>query len=196
MPEETEVLLTIFGMALCVGGWIIFHMGTRLIGLALGLGLGFAFGMLLAMALQIEESTASMIELGCALLGAFGGLLLMRAATTFTFGATGFLFGAMIGRLGSELWLQTQDLPFAFTQETVLAILASAAVVGLLAVWLKRMIVIVVTSFIGATFLAAGVPWLEAREPTSVLAVFVAAVVWQLFLGAKFTADRRRVQEQ
>lgn len=185
MPNETEVLLTIFGFALASGGWAIFHLGTRLIGVTIGLGFGFGFGYLLAMVLQLTGNVASLIEMACALLGAFGGLLLVRAVTNFAFGATGFLFGALLGRLASEMYLQSQGQPFAFTQDVVLGILASAIAVGLLALWLKRLIIILVTSYVGATFLTAGVPWLEQSEPTSVLAVFLIAVAWQSFLAGR-----------
>ncbi len=195
MPNEVEVLLTITGVALCLGGWVIFHLGTRLIGLSIGLGFGFGFGYLLALALQLEGDIASLVQAACALLGGFGGLLLIKAVTTFAFGATGFLFGALLGRLGGELWLQSQGTEFAFTQETVLIILGGAVAMGLLAVWLKRMIIVVVTSFMGATFLVAGIPWLGEREPASVLGVFLVAVAWQLlFAGRLFSRSRRPAQ--
>lgn len=192
MPNEIDVLLTIFGVALCAGGWVIFHLGTKVLGLAVGLGFGFIFGVLLSLALKIQGDVAAMVDLACALLGGLGGLVLVRAVTTFAFGATGFLFGALIGRLGSELWLQSQGQEFAFTQEVVLTVLASATVMGLLAIWMRKFIMIVVTSFAGATFTTAGVAWLDQHRPTSLLGVFLLAVVWQTLLVNKLLVSRRR----
>jgi hypothetical protein len=182
MQTESDALFTIFGASLCLGGWIVFYMGSRLVGVALGAALGFVFGTAVGIVLKLPESPSMLIQLSCGLLGGFGGLVFMKAATSFLFGLTGFLFGLMLGRLGSEVYFEIRKMGFAFTNEVILAIVASGTIVGLLAVWMQKYIMILVTSFIGASFLSESVGFLKQHQPLSDAVLIVVAIFWQLLL--------------
>ncbi len=198
MPVQThaEILMTIFGGALCLGGWVIFYFGTRLVGLGMGLGAGYLLGEGITLAVQLKGSEQDMAVLVCCLLGAVAGLFLIRAATAFLFFVMGFLFGALLGRLGSQIWLIGPGQPFAFTSQTITAILVSAMVLGILAAWLQRFVIIIITSFVGANFLVAGIAYLRQVELAGFAAAFALAVAWQvLFVTNLVKPSRRRRPE-
>lgn len=195
MQSDEQVLYTIFGVGLCLGGWLLFWLGSRLVGLALGMSFGFVFGNLLALVLKLEENPTLLVLLACSLMGAFGGFLLMRAATTFVFGLAGFLFGALLGRMGAEFYALYHEDDFAFTAPVVLAVVGSGLLMGLLAVYMQKYIMIVVTSYVGATFLVGGVEFLQTHMPWSFLCVIIAAIGWQSILVGRLLSDRRRAQQ-
>ena len=182
MQSEAEVILTIFGAALCLGGWVIFWMGSRLVGMALGMGFGFVFGDLLAILLKLPAGSAALVLFGCTLMGAFGGLFAMRAVTNFVFALNGFLFGALLGRMGADVYFQIKHAPFDFTGPVIAAILAGAIAMALLAIYLQKHIVIVTTSYIGAAFLTASIRFFLHHKPWSFLCIFLAAIIWQVIL--------------
>lgn len=194
MQTDEQVIFTIIGTGLCLGGWAVFYLGTRVLGLALGLGFGFFFGELLAMVLKLDTQPANLVSLACALLGAFGGLVLMRATTTFAFGLAGFLFGALLGRLGLEIHAEVNRETFRFTTESSVIVLLAAATMGVLAVWLQKYVMIVITSYIGANFLVEGVDALAKAWPWSFLAILLAGILWQWVLVSRLLTDdgRRR----
>jgi hypothetical protein len=193
--SESELVFTISGLVLLLFGWIIFRLGSRLISIGLGAGFGFFFGEVLNVVLEIDRNMGLYITIGCSMVGALFAMFMIRAATNFLFALIGFLFGALIGRVGSEIYLGTQQMDFAFNSETGIIILATAGVTAIMAVWLQRLIMILITSYMGATFLVAGVDYLT-MQPWAFPAVLGGGVFWQGFiLGRIFKrrpkADRR-----
>ncbi|MGI8905460.1 MAG: DUF4203 domain-containing protein [Candidatus Sumerlaeaceae bacterium] len=189
MQTETQVIYTILGAVLCLGGWAIFWLGSRLLGLALGMAFGFFFGDLLGLVLKLDENATVLVLLACSIMGAFGGLLLMRAATTFVFGLAGFLFGALLGRMGCEMYAEVKQETYAFTAPIAVIVIAAGMVMGVLAFWMQKYIMILITSYVGSTFLVAGVEWLQQHEPWSVPGVTLLAIGWQMLLVMRLIAD-------
>lgn len=194
MPVQThvEVLVTIAGAALCLGGWLIFYFGSRLVGLGLGLGLGFVFGGLLSLLLELKGTHQDAVVLACSIVGAFGGLLLIRVVSSFVFFLMGFLFGSLIGRVGAAAWAASHGAEFAYDSTTITVILVSATLVALLAVWLQKYVMIVITSFVGANFLVSGVAYLRQMPLAAFIAVFVLAMLWQVVLVTSLVKGGRR----
>lgn len=194
MPVQTqmETILTIAGALLCLGGWVIFFFGSRLAGIGIGLGFGFGFGQLLAAILDISGTHEDMLVLACCAVGAFAGLVVVRAVTTLLFFITGFLFGALIGRALGIAAAAMREMPFGYDGTTITIVLVSALLVGLLAVWLQAHVIIVVTSFVGANFLVAGVEYLRQMPGPALLAVFVLGVMWQVVFVTRLAPRRRK----
>lgn len=191
MRTDEQVLYTIIGIALCVGGWLLFWLGSRLVGLALGMAFGFGFGHVLGLVLKLQESPEMLVLLACSSMGAFGGFLLVRAATRFVFGLVGFLFGALLGRMGGEFYALYHEQDFVFTAPVVLSIVGSGLVVGVLAMYMQKYIMIVITSYVGATFTVGGVEFLQEHMPWSFVCVLIAAMAWQAVLVGRLISDRR-----
>lgn len=191
MDPNLQVIIVILGAAMCVGGWVLFWVGSRLIGIVFGMGFGFVFGQLLAIAMDLQGQGVGLVLVACSLMGAIGGFFLMRAATTLMFALIGFLFGALLGRIGIQVYNVVQDLPFQLSAISIATILASGVAMALLALWLQKAIVVVVTSYMGAAFLTTSVPWLAAHYPWGFLGVFVIAALWQTILVTRLLESKR-----
>lgn len=193
VESESELLFLIAGVILLIGGWLIFKLGSRLLGVALGAGFGFFLGEVLNVILKIDRDTGLYITIGCSFLGAIAAIFMIRAVTNFLFALIGFLFGALIGRLGYESYASYQQIEFAITAESGIIILAAAGICALLAVWLQRLIMILITCYMGATFLAGGLTWFETR-PWGFPALFLGGIIWQAFiLGRIFDIKPRGI---
>jgi hypothetical protein len=115
----------------------------------------------------------------------------MRAATTFLFGIAGFLFGALLGRLGCELYAEMQHFDYAFTTYVAITVATSGAIMAALTLLMRKYVIIIITSYVGATFLVAGVEFLGHRQPWSQVGVTLAAIIWQVLLVTQFISDKR-----
>jgi hypothetical protein len=191
MHENVPILLVAAGGMLCLGGWVLFWFGSRLIGTVLGMGFGFGFGQVLSLVMGLDADTAVLVSLGCAALGALGGLVLARTASTLLFAVTGFLVGALLGRIAVQIYFVVQDDPFRFTSLAIAAILGCAVLVALLAMWMQRSIVIIVTSYVGATLFAVGWEIVPSRLPWFLLSVFAVSVIWQTILVTRLIHTRQ-----
>lgn len=80
---------------------------------------------------------------------------------------------------------------FALNSESAMIILPAAAITALLAVWLQRLIMILITSYMGATFLVAGVEYLSDK-PLAFPLVLGAGIFWQGFVLGRIFRRRRR----
>lgn len=190
MQENVPILLVAFGGMLCLGGWVLFWFGTRLIGAVLGMGFGFGFGQVLSIAMGLDVNSAILVSLGCALLGALAGVVMARTAATLLFAVTGFLFGALLGRIGVQVYFVARDEQFVLSALPIAVILACAVALALLAIWLQRTIVIMVTSYMGASLLAAGWAIVPERLPWFLLSVFVGSVIWQTILVTRLIPSK------
>jgi hypothetical protein len=196
--DEVNVIMTILGAGLCLGGWAIYWVGTRLIAMAFGLAMGFAFGQFVILSLGVNTDASNLILLSCTGLGAVAGLLLVRPVTTFLFVLAGFAFGVLLGRVGSQVYFMIQGWKFEFTTTVAGIILGSAAVFAALACFLQKYIMIVITSFIGAHFLVLCIPALsEPRwQPYAFSALMIASCAWQILFVTKLAVDKPRRQTE
>lgn len=183
METNVDVVLGIIGALLCLGGWVLFHVGSRLVGITIGMGFGFAFGSVLALILQLQPAGEQLVLLSCSLMGAIVGFFFVKFATTFLFALIGFLFGALLGRVGSEVHASITGSAYGLNTPVAIGIAVSGFVVALLAVWLQKLILIVITSFVGATFLTAAMPNVQKVEVWVLLGIFSAALMWQFILA-------------
>lgn len=184
IQSESELTFTIIGLALLLGGWILFRLGTRLLGVGLGAGFGFFIGEVLNIVLKIDRNVGLYVTIGCSMIGALAAIFMLRAVANFLFALIGFLFGALAGRIAAEVYADWHNLPFALNGQAAMIILPAAGITALLAVWLQRLIMILITSYMGATFLVAGVDYLT-RQPLAFPLVLVAGIFWQSFILGK-----------
>ncbi|MCX7719062.1 MAG: hypothetical protein N2111_11775 [Candidatus Sumerlaeaceae bacterium] len=185
------VIQTILGASLCLGGWVIVWAGTRLFGIVIGLGLGFVFGELLSLVLNLAPDQHQLTLLACSLLGAVAGIFLARIVTAGAFAVIGLLFGALLGRIGSEVFFVVTDSQFEWTRSVMGVVAVCAAVFALLAVFLQRFIIIVVTSYVGAAFLTGAFPALREHLVWWFLAFFTGAIVWQTLFVTKLASNKK-----
>ncbi len=191
VQTESELVFTVVGLALLLGGWIIFRLGTRLLGVGLGAGFGFFIGEVLNVVLKVDRNLGLYITIGCSAIGALGAIFMIKAVTNFLFALIGFLFGALIGRIAAEVQADVNQVEFALNSQSGVIILVAAVVTALMAVWLQRLIMILITSYMGATFLVAGVDYLSI-QPWAFPAVLSAGIFWQGYvLGRLFRRSRK-----
>lgn len=190
---STDASLTLIGVVLCAVGWFALWFGTRLVGAVIGLGLGFCFGVLFSLVLGIAAGSRELVELSCAAVGALGGIIFIRAVTSFVLAFTGFLFGVLVGRLAIDLYASAAGIDAAASSETILVAVGCGVVGAILALWLRRAVVIFVTAFVGSTFLCAGVAFLHDTLPWSFAAIFAGSCFLQTSLAKLFR--RRPVNE-
>lgn len=192
MGMTPQAILLIVGLLLCLGGWVALWLGMRLVGAAFGLGLGFIFGNAFCFALGLGGGTRALVELGCAFLGAVGGIFFIRALTSFLVTVVGFLLGVMLARLGFEMLSSAAGHPYVLTPRVALVAVGGGALMAMVALWLRRQLVIVITAFVGTSFLCAALPLLDRLLPWSFVAVFIASLVVQ---GGLSRALQRRGRE-
>lgn len=190
VQSQEELVFILVGLVLLLGGWIVFRAGTRLLALALGAGFGFFLGEMLNVVLKVDRDVGLWITVGCSAVGGLGAVIMIRAVTNFLFALIGLLFGALMGRLGAEVYAQFHQVPFEINRDTGLAIAAVAGVTTILAVWLQRLIMILITSYMGATFLVAGVDALSI-QPLAFPAVLGAGIIWQGFVLGRIFKKRK-----
>ena len=193
---QSSWILTTAGLVLLLGGWIVFRAGSRLLALAMGAGFGFFIGEVLGVILKVDRQSSLLITAGCCAVGGIAALVMIRAVTNMLFAIIGLLFGALLGRVGAEIYAQMNHTEFVLSQQTGLIILGVAVAVALLSIWLQRLIMILVTSYMGATFLVAGVEYLSQRA-LAFPAVMAAGVIWQGFvLGRIFRVQHNRKRDK
>jgi len=201
VQSESELIFTISGIILLLGGWIIFRLGSRLLGVGLGAGFGFFFGEVINILLKIDRQTGLYVTIGCSVVGALAAIFMIRAVTNFLFALIGLLFGALLGRIGAEIYAAVNGAEFVLNSQSAMIIGPTALVTALMAVWLQRLIMILITSYMGATFLVAGVEYLS-QQPWAFMAVLVAGIFWQGFVMGRIfksrpkTEPRRRIAEE
>jgi hypothetical protein len=61
---------------------------------------------------------------------------------------------------------------------------------------MQKYIMIIITSYIGATFLVAGVDYLQTHEPWSTPLVVVAAIAWQIVLVTRLITDSPKLEAE
>lgn len=190
---NAQTIYLLFGTILSVGGWLALWLGTRLLGAVMGLGLGFVFGLAFSLALGLDLGARSLVELGCSVMGAVGGVLFIRALNSFILALVGFLFGILLARLGVQLYCAAYNISYELTPQTALVYVVIGAITAAGALWLRRGIAIVVTAFVGTSFLTTSVPFLYQLLPWSFVGIFGGSLVIQNLLSRLFSLRRKVV---
>lgn len=190
---NAQMIYFLFGMILCVGGWLALWLGTRLIGAVMGLGLGFVFGFVFSLVLGLDLGARSLVELGCSVMGAVGGIFFIRALNSFILALVGFLFGILFARLGIQVYCAAYNISYALTPQTALVLVIVGAVTAAGALWLRRGIAIVVTAFVGTSFVTASAPFLYQLLPWSFVGVLGGSLLIQNLLSRLFSRPRKVV---
>jgi len=195
--EAPNLIPFVVGLVLCLMGWVALWLGTRLIGAVMGLGLGFVFGLGFSLAMGLAPGAASLVQLGCAAMGAVGGVFFIRALNSFIIALVGFLFGILLARLGLQLYCSMSGVPYALTPTNALLLVGIGVVMAGAAVWLRRGLAILVTAFVGTSFVTASLVFLHDMLPWSFVLVLLSSLFFQSFLsrlmsGKKSAASNRR----
>lgn len=192
VQSESELLFIVLGIALLLGGWLIFLLGTRILSIGVGVGLGFFIGEILSIVLKVDRNTGLYVAIGCAVMGGLGALLIIKAVSNFLFAVLGLLLGAMVGRIAAEVYADWHNIPFALNSQSAVIILPAAIISALAAIWMQRFIMILITSYMGSIFLAESIPYLS-RQAWGFIALFLFGIAWQLFVvGRMFRKSRQR----
>ncbi len=75
------------------------------------------------------------------------------------------------------------ELQFGWDNNAVLIALGAGTFAGLLSVWAQRFLIIVVTSFAGATMIATGAGMRDSEHLLPLVGLVVGAIVWQVLLS-------------
>ena len=102
--QGLDHVLTAVGLLLCLAGGLVVNYGARLLACGVGLGLGFALGAVMATVIKLTDDQTAIALLATSLTGAVAGLIAAKAVSTLVFGATGLLFGGLLGRVAAETW--------------------------------------------------------------------------------------------
>ncbi len=192
---SVDTVLFVLGAVLAFGGWIALWLGTRMLAGAFGLGFGYGFGLALALVIGLPPATARLVELGCAMMGAFGGILLIRAINSFLLALSGFLLGVLIGRLALQIHASLIGHPWELSPTNAIILVGGGAVAALVALYLRRTLALVITAFVGSAFLCASMEALTALLPWSFAGLLVASMAVQWFLASVFRRSRGRSEE-
>lgn len=189
---NVDVALSAIGAILCFSGWLALWLGSRMIGAVFGMGLGFVFGFAFALAMGLESGSRALVELGCSVMGAFGGVFLIRAINAYLLALVGFLFGILAARLGLEVYASATGTTYLLgTREAIIMAITGGVAAGL-ALWLRRLLAIFITAFVGTTFLCAGLAFLQATLPWSFGLLLLASIVAQSSLSSLFRRRKSR----
>jgi hypothetical protein len=175
-------------------GWVLYLGGLPVVGLVAGLGTGGSIGYVASGAFGAPWAPWALTLIGC-IVGAALGFWLVRVFQAYLFFTAGASVGGALGYAwGAPLVAQL------FGPSTLGAFLAAAAGAiagGVLCVRLRRFVVAVITSIIGATMLAEGLPDDQYSLGLAVsLAVFLAIQVGAVrkFVDAESFDRRTRVK--
>lgn len=192
MGSPVDGILLIAGVLLCLMGFVAVRAGTYLIGCVMGLAFGFAFGVILAEVLQLGGESDALILLATSALGIFTGFFLVKTVTWLVFGLAGFLFGAFLGRVLFDLTAGLSGLPGERGAILYITLLAAGLLGAFLGVALKRYLLIVITSFIGAQFIIAAVRFGSPAQEIWFLGIFALSVAVQAVLTG---GQRKRLRD-
>ena len=175
------------GLAVGLFGWVLYWAGVPLIGAALGAGAGGALGFVLSgfIAAPWAETVLTVVGL---VVGGVAGILLIRALQLYFF----FAIGASLA--GAYAWQLLGREPLASLARSYgewaewLIVGLGALIGGLLLIQLRRFIVAVVTSVVGAIMFTHGVPP-QHQMPALIISLIV-------FIAVQIGIVRRFVRKE
>lgn len=182
--DQQSIIYLVVGLALGLGGWLLYWAGLPLIGGVIGASAGASLGYVASSAIQGPEWLPTACIGAGFVLGAFVGVYLMRALQLYFFFAT----GAILGGAGAFHMVKSGILQNYIgglgSVGSYVTICFFALVAGLFLVKLRRFIVAFVTSLLGASFLAMALPqeWRGLGLPVG----FIVFLVVQIGLVKRF----------
>ncbi len=180
---ECSMPLLIAGLALALGGWMLYWGGVIALGGLLGASLGSGAGLLIAKIAGWSGGSQAAAVLAAAVVGAAAGVFFLRLAHYLLF----FLCGVVVGSLAAHYalhYFQSFDYEFVRSAAGEILIRALGALAGGAAlVWLNRYIVIILSSTLGTLLLVLAWP-----APALVLG---APLCWILSIAAQSLIARR-----
>lgn len=187
---EEQVLWPVLIVGLLIGtlGWMIYWAGINVIGAFVGAGAGVAMAGLVITSFSLARF-GPFISMAGLILGAVGGVYLMRAINYYAFFIIGVMLGAPIGSAFPGLSIfENQD--WAHSNTTIAISTAVGALAGgMLVLVLRRYVIAMVAAVAGAMLVAISVPE-QHREVVGLLA-FIASAIIQFMLIRAFLPEER-----
>ncbi len=169
-----QVLQFTVGIILCLFGWICYWGGLHVLGALAGGAFGVAAGVLASYVGQLGQNSLIVIGIS-ALVGAVGGIFLIRMLHRGFFLLSGIFIGLL---LGLQVAVILHDTAWAqqFQWFKGGAGLAGAVLGALAFLLLSRHIIIIITSVAGAFLTALSFPF---RDPLLIflIALFLALII-------------------
>lgn len=195
--DQQSIIYLIVGLALGLGGWLLYWAGLPLIGGVIGACGGASLGYVGSAAIEGGPEWLPTACIGAGLvLGAILGVYLMRALQIYFFFAVGAILGGSAAFHMIQHGAMSQYIGGMGSVGSYVTICFFALVAGLLLVKLRRFIVAFVCSVFGASFftMALQPEWRGIGLPVS----FVVFLAVQIGLVRRFVDiekfDRRACQ--
>jgi len=167
--SEINILLLIVGLIISVFGWTLYWTGVRLIGLFVGLLAGLTFASLLILLLPSSQigKYEELVIILFALLGSICGFIFIKKINNLLFFIIGAIIGVMLWRSASNAipqfpYVILDNLRRYFIIDLIVAVLS-----GFITLKLKRYMIIIFTSFIGAILIWTSI--FNLRKPEQMI---------------------------
>lgn len=193
MIELVDPITFWSGLALLLGGWMLYWMTLTLSGAVLfGVGSLLAASLITSM-MEVEPSVRLGIQVGAALIGALTGAFIFRAVHKFAFFALGAAVGsvAMLGIVahGREVGWEWAATPAA----VAIAVPVGAVVLGLISMAIDSVVIAIASSIIGGFLVMEGLGWPYGGLP--ILAIIPVGLAVQLGLTGGRRAKKKAQQD-
>ncbi|MGF1571837.1 MAG: hypothetical protein ACFCU1_02065 [Sumerlaeia bacterium] len=151
-----EILLITTGLALVVGGWILYRTVINVVGGVFGAGLGIATGWSLSQFLNLDDPYPLILQVAFAVIQAFMGAYIFRRLDRWAF----FIFGLVLG-------FAVVIAQYVMHKETLLSLGVEApylyaglavvgALLGLIFFLVRNMLIILASCALGTLLLFQG----------------------------------------
>jgi len=180
MIEVTDPMTLWAGLALLLGGWILYWMTLTLTGAVLfGVGSMLAASLLTSI-LEIDEGVRMGIQVGAALVGALAGAFVFRLVHKIAFFTLGTAVG-LVAMLGLVALGRGLDWDWAESRNVVaLVVPVGTVITGLIAMAMDSVVIAAASSIIGSLLVMEGLGWPYDGLP--VLGLIPLGLVVQLWL--------------
>jgi hypothetical protein len=187
---EEQILWPVLVLGVLVGtlGWMLYWAGINVIGAFVGAGAGLAFGVLVQLYFEIERFVFVVHALSV-IVGAVGGVYLMRALNYYAFFIIGVFLGTAVG--SSFLALSIfEDQEWARTDRAlIIATVIGAVSGGLLVLMLRRYIIAIVAAVAGSMLIGVSFP--GPHRDVIVLLSFIGSAAIQFLFIRMFLPEER-----
>jgi hypothetical protein len=193
MIEIVDPITFWSGLALLLGGWILYWMTLTLTGAVL-----FGVGSLLAASLitsilELEPTVRVGIQIGAALIGAIAGAFVFRMVHKIAFFSLGAAVGLVV-MLG--LVAHGRSIGWEWTDErnmVAIAVPVGAVVMGLISMSMDSVVIAIASAVIGGILVMEGLGWPYDGLP--ILAIVPIGLAVQLGLTGGRRAKRKASDE-
>ncbi len=177
------------GLALLLGGWMLYWMTLTLTGAVLfGVGSLLAASLITSM-MELEPTVRLGIQVGAALIGAIAGAFVFRMVHKIAFFSLGAAVGLVVmlglvahGRSAGWEWADERNM-------VAIAVPVGAVVMGLISMSMDSVVIAVASSIIGGILVMEGLGWPYQGLP--ILAIVPIGLAVQLGLTGGRRAKRK-----